>query len=106
MPWQKQNAEPLKFVVRSAGCSTIALLGLVTVAALLLLEPVPATAQHVVPKLIEGCTIGYAETRNGRCCSFGCRVVRLQPRQGRDCPAQSFNVGGVTAAGNDKACDS
>ena len=81
-------------MVRSAGCSTIALLGLVTVAALLLLEPVPATAQRVVPKLIEDCPIGYADTRNGRCCSFGRCVERLQPRQGRDCPAQWINVGG------------
>ena len=89
-----QNAELPKFVVRSAGCSTIALLGLVTVAALLLLEPVPATAQRVVPKLNEDCPIGYADTRNGRCCSFGRRVERLQPRQSRDCPAQWINVGG------------
>ena len=53
-------------MVRSAGCSTIALLGLVTVAVLLLLEPVPATAQRVVPKLNEDCPIGYADTRSGR----------------------------------------
>ena len=85
--------------MRSAGCSTIALLGLVTVAALLLLEPVPATAQRVVPRLIEGCPIGYADTRNGRCCSFGRRVVRLQPRQGRDCPAHSFNLVGLLPQG-------
>ncbi|GIR75205.1 MAG: hypothetical protein CM15mP77_3620 [Synechococcus sp.] len=52
------------------------------------------TAQRVVPKLIEDCPIGYADTRNGRCCSFGRRVERLQPRQGRDCPAQWINVGG------------
>ena len=81
-------------MVRSAGCSTIALLGLVTVAALLLLEPVPATAQRVVTKLNEDCPIGYADTRNGRCCSFGRRDERLQPHQGRDCPAEWINVGG------------
>jgi hypothetical protein len=89
-----QNAELLKFVVRSAGCSTIALLGFVTVVALLLLEPVPSAAQRVVPRLNEDCPIGYADTRNGRCCSFGRRVERLKPRQGRDCPAQWINVGG------------
>ena len=65
-----QNAELLKFVVRSVGCSTIALLGLVIVIAVLLLEPVPAAAQRVVPRLNEDCPIGYADTRNGRCCSF------------------------------------
>lgn len=88
------NTELLKFVVHSAGCSTIKLLGLVTVAALLLmLEPVPAAAQRVVPRLNEDCPIGYADTRNGLCCSFGHRVEQLQSSQGRHFPAQSINVG-------------
>ena len=81
-------------MVRSAGGSTIALLGFVPVVALLLLEPVPAAAQRVVLKLNEDWPIGYADTRNGRCFSFGRRVERLKPRQGRDCPAQWINVGG------------
>ena len=89
-----QNADLLKFVVRSAGCSTIPLLGFVTVIGLLLPEPVPAAGQRVVPRLSDDCPIGYADTRNGRCCSFGRRVEQLQPRQGRDCPAQWINVGG------------
>ena len=89
-----QNAELLKFVVRFVGCSTIALLGFVIVIGLLLLEPVPSAAQRVVPRLIEDCPIGYADTRNGSCCSFGRRVEQLKPRQGRDCPAQWINVGG------------
>ncbi len=90
-----QNAELFKFVVRSVGCSTIALLGFVIVIALLLLEPVPSVAQRVVPRLNEDCPIiGYADTRNGRCCSFGSRVEQLKPRQGRDCPAHWINVGG------------
>ena len=89
-----QNAELLKFVVRFAGCSTIPLLSFVTVVALLLLEPVPAAAQRVVLKLNEDCPIGYADTRNGRCCSFGRRVEQLKPRPGRDCEVLWINVGG------------
>ncbi len=89
------NTELLKFVVHAVGCSTITLLGLVTVAALLpLLEPVPAAAQRVVPWLNEDCPIGYADTRNGLCCIFGHRVEQLQPSQGRHFSAQSINVGG------------
>ncbi len=88
------NADLLKFVVHAAGCSTITPLRLITVFGLLLLEPVPAAGQRVVPRLSDDCPIGYADTRNGRCCSFGRRVEQLQPRQGRDCPPQWINVGG------------
>ncbi len=99
-----QNAELPKFVVRSAGCSTIALLGLVTVAALLLLEPVPATAQRVVPKLIEDCPIGYADPAMAAAAVLGvvwsgCSPVRvaIARRNGSTWVA-------VTATGNDKVC--
>ena len=61
---------------------------------LVLFSPSMARAQRLVLKLADDCPIGYLDTGNGHCGSFGQRVDVVQPRQGRDCPSQWTNVGG------------
>ena len=91
----RQNATPGVFSLVTVMRFTMDRLPLVLVPLLLLLlNPSMVRAQRVVLKLAKDCPIGYLDTGNGRCCSFGQRVDVVQPREGRVCPSQWTNVGG------------
>ena len=75
-------------------CLPLVLVPLLVQLLLVLFSPSMARAQRLVLKLADDCPIGYLDTGNGHCGSFGQRVDVVQPRQGRDCPSQWTNVGG------------
>jgi hypothetical protein len=54
----------------------------------------PAQAQRVVPKLGNICPMGYVDTLNGKCSTFGLMQYTVQPTNGQACPSGWMNVGG------------
>lgn len=54
----------------------------------------PAQAQRVVPKLGDICPLGYVDTLNGKCSTFGLMEYTVQPTNGQPCPEGWMNVGG------------
>ena len=54
----------------------------------------PAQAQRVVPKLQVVCPMGYVDTFNGKCSTFGLMNYTVQPTNGQPCPTGWINVGG------------
>ena len=54
----------------------------------------PAVAQRVVPKIGSICPLGYVDTFNGKCCTFGLMNYTVQPTNGQPCPTGWINVGG------------
>lgn len=62
-------------------------------AAVLGLVP-PALAQRVVPKIGNICPLGYVDTFNGKCSTFGLMSYTVQPTNGQACPSGWMNVGG------------
>ena len=68
-------------VLTAAGLSTI-------------LVSQPAHAQRVVPKIGNICPLGYVDTLNGKCTTFGLANYTVQPTNGEACPSGWMNVGG------------
>ena len=66
-------------LVGSAGLATLSL---------------PAMAQRVVPKIGSICPLGYVDTLNGKCSTFGLMRYTVQPTNGQACPEGWMNVGG------------
>lgn len=60
----------------------------------LMLSPLPAGAQRVVKKLGTICPLGYVDTLNGNCTTFGLMRYTVQPTNGQPCPSGWMNVGG------------
>lgn len=58
------------------------------------LDPAPALAQRVVPKLGTLCPLGYVDTLNGKCSTLGLARYTVQPTNGQACPSGWMNVGG------------
>lgn len=54
----------------------------------------PARAQKEVPKIGDICPLGYVDTLNGRCSTFGLMHYTVQPTEGKPCPEGWMNVGG------------
>ena len=54
----------------------------------------PALAQRVVPKIGNICPLGYVDTFNGKCSTFGLMSYTVQPTNGQACPSGWMNVGG------------
>ncbi len=54
----------------------------------------PAQAQRVVPKIGNICPLGYVDTLNGKCTTFGLAIYTVQPTNGEACPSGWMNVGG------------
>jgi len=54
----------------------------------------PAQAQRVVSKLGNICPLGYVDTLNGKCTTFGLANYTVQPTNGKACPEGWMNVGG------------
>ncbi|MEB3333216.1 MAG: hypothetical protein VKI83_12080 [Synechococcaceae cyanobacterium] len=61
--------------------------------ALLALAPA-ARAQRVVDKIGTICPLGYVDTLNGKCTTFGLATYTVQPTNGEACPEGWMNVGG------------
>ncbi len=62
-------------------------------AAAVVLVP-PAQAQRVVPKLQVMCPLGYVDTFNGKCSTFGLMTYTVAPTRGKACLEGWMNVGG------------
>ena len=75
---------------RSLKQMAVALLGAAGLAAL----STPALAQRVVPKIGSICPLGYVDTLNGKCSTFGLMHYTVQPTNGQACPEGWMNVGG------------
>lgn len=58
------------------------------------LDPQPALAQRVVPKIGTICPLGYVDTLNGKCSTLGLMRYTVQPTNGKPCPEGWMNVGG------------
>jgi len=54
----------------------------------------PALAQRVVDKIGSICPLGYVDTFNGKCSTFGLMTYTVQPTNGEACPEGWMNVGG------------
>lgn len=54
----------------------------------------PAHAQRVVRKIGNMCPLGYVDTFNGKCSTFGLVNYTLQPTNGQACRSGWMNVGG------------
>ncbi|MEI6029843.1 MAG: hypothetical protein WCQ20_01610 [Synechococcaceae cyanobacterium ELA739] len=54
----------------------------------------PVQAQRVVSKLGNICPLGYVDTLNGKCTTFGLANYTVQPTNGEACPSGWMNVGG------------
>lgn len=74
--------------------STWGAVGVVAGLAFLIAEPQPARAQRVVPKIGSICPLGYVDTFNGKCSTFGLMRYTVQPTNGQACPEGWMNVGG------------
>jgi hypothetical protein len=48
----------------------------------------------VVPKIGSICPLGYVDTFNGKCSTFGLMNYTVQPTNGQPCPTGWINVGG------------
>ncbi|MFY8148889.1 MAG: hypothetical protein ACOVNL_06675 [Prochlorococcaceae cyanobacterium] len=59
-----------------------------------LLQPPPARAQRVVPKIGSVCPLGYVDTLKGQCSTLGLMNYTVQPTNGEACPEGWMNVGG------------
>ncbi len=66
----------------------------VMVLGVIALNPAPARAQRVVPKIGTICPLGYVDTLNGKCSTLGLASYAVQPTNGKACPAGWMNVGG------------
>ena len=53
-----------------------------------------AQAQRVVPKLQVMCPLGYVDTFNGKCSTFGLMTYTVAPTRGKACAEGWMNVGG------------
>ncbi len=78
--------------VAAHGAACVAALGVATLGALALVPP--ARAQRVVPKLQGMCPLGYVDTFNGKCSTFGLMTYTVAPTRGKACPEGWMNVGG------------
>ena len=68
--------------------------GLAAVLGLLGLPVAPAQAQRVVPKIGTICPMGYVDTLNGKCSTFGLMRYTVQPSNAQACPSGWMHVGG------------
>ena len=66
----------------------------VLLGAALMMLPVPALAQRVVPKIGSLCPLGYVDTLNGKCSTLGLMKYTVEPTKGNPCPEGWMNVGG------------
>ncbi|MDA0716838.1 MAG: hypothetical protein O2839_01300 [Cyanobacteria bacterium] len=53
-----------------------------------------AQAQREVPKIGNICPMGYVDTLNGKCSTFGLMTYTVQPTNGEACQAGWMNIGG------------
>ena len=57
-------------------------------------QATPAKAQRVVPKISFMCPLGYVDTFNGKCSTFGLMKYTVRPTYGQACLGGWMNVGG------------
>lgn len=67
---------------------------LLTACGITLAAAAPAQAQRTVRKISWMCPLGYVDTLNGKCTTFGLATYTVTPTNGQPCAPGWMNVGG------------